>query len=325
MRMASQMPTTLQQAPGVDLSMLMQLMQPQAPQGMMGGAQESPGVQLPGLPPSLPGQPRAGGGAQPSAAPNSSSSRSQIADALMAKAGSMPTGAGAGAGSGSPAMAGLSGAMQGASLSGALTGKSPLSAIKSMIAPSSPGAAPNPLLDPVAGTTDPMSFVNSLNGMPENPALADALGPAQGLSDGQIAFNQAYLDALSPAGVDQMFSAPATAAGTTGADIMGGAGVGAGLEAGLGAGAEAGLGAGLGAGAGAEAGAGLAAGLTAADLGLGAASAAPAIPAALEGGAAAAGAAEAAGAAGAGAAMGPVGWAGLGIAGLMALLGNDIF
>lgn len=205
--------------PGMDLSSLMKLMQPQAPQGPMGGAQVGPGGQLPGLPPGLPGQPQAGAGAPPSAAPSSSLGREQVADALMAKAGAGMSGPGA-----SPGSSALGGALQGASLAGMMTGKSPMSAIKNMMAPSSPGGGANPLLDPVAGNSDPMSFVNSLNGMPENPALESAMGPVEGLTDGQIAMNQQYLDALSPAGIEEMFTA-APAVGDLGG--LGAAGAGA--------------------------------------------------------------------------------------------------
>lgn len=199
---------------GTDLSMLMQLLGPQAPQGPMGGAQAGPGGQLPGLPPGLPGQPGSGAGAPPSMAPSSSLGRDKIASALMGQTGKGLAG-GAGGGASGAAQAGLGGAMQGASLAASAAGKSPLSMIKNMMAPSSPMGTPNPLTDPVAGNVDPMAFANSLSGMP--PDAAAGLDPTAG----NIEMNQAYLESLSPAGVDQMFEAAPAVGDLGGLGAMG--------------------------------------------------------------------------------------------------------
>lgn len=288
--------------PGTGMSDLMQLMKLQAPQSPMGGAQFG-GGQLPGLPPGLPGAPT-GGGMPPNPQMNKPEAREKVTSALLQGAGNKL------GQSGSPGGSALGGALQGASLAGQVTGKSPLTALKNMMAPQSPGGSPNPLTDPIAGNSDMMSFMNELSGMPADPAREAGMAEAA-KETASIEMQQAYLDALSPKGVDELFT------------MAPGAGAEAG-EAGMAAGELGGeLGAGLGGmGAGAEA-AGLGeAGITAAELGLGGAELAPAIPAALEGGAALGGAeAAAAGAAG----LGPVGWGGLGIAGLLALLGDDIF
>lgn len=132
-----------------------------------------------------------------------------------------------------------------------------------------------------------------------DPALASAMAQINGAPGGM----EAYLSAMGPGGAEQLFSAaPAVEASMSGLPEA---------TAGLSAAGELG---GLG-----ELGS-----LTAADLGLAGAELAPAIPAALEGGAAAAGGADAAAAA-AGAGLGPVGWGGLGIAGLLALMGSGLF
>lgn len=209
MYMPGQYQPTMQQAGGMDLSTLMRLMQPQAPQGPMGGAQTVPGMQLPGMPPGLPGQPQSGAGNPPSAAPASAMGREKIADALMAQSGKQMSAAGAGAGvsasPGSPVSSAMGGALQGAQLGGLITGKSPMSAIKNML---SPGASGGPAVNPLqAQGMDQMSFANMLNGMPADPALESALGLASGLSPDKLAMDQSYLEALSPAGIEEMFAA----------------------------------------------------------------------------------------------------------------------
>lgn len=255
--------------PGSSMTDLMQLLKLQAPQSPIGGAQFG-GGQLPGMPPSLPGAPT-GTGAPPSPQMNQTDARDRITNTLMQSAGNQL------GKSGTPGGSLVNGALDGMSLVGQATGKSPLTALKNMMAPSGGG----PFLHPEA-----MS----------DPALASAMTQINGAPGGL----DAYLGAMGPGGAEQLFSAaPAVEAGMSGLPEA---------TASLSAAGELG---GLG-----ELGS-----LTAADLGLAGAELAPAIPAALEGGAAAAGGTEAAAAAAA-SGLGPVGWGGLGVAGLLALLSN---